>query len=97
MFNCKNRGKTNSVKIKLWLPVGRARCFLSSFLSAAAFLDFVREPQAVQDALLFSSQFRFRNLAQEFLDKYSLIFQENILIIAYMWHILQGPRLEMEA
>lgn len=61
------------------------------------FLDLSCEPQAVQDAFLLGSQLLFRELAQEFLDKYILIFQENILIDAYVGHILQGPRSEMEA
>lgn len=61
------------------------------------FLDFFRQPQAVQDAALFSSQLLVRELAQEFLDKYILIFQKNILIDSYIWHILQRPRFEMEA
>lgn len=61
------------------------------------FLDLSCKPQAVQDAFLLSSQLLFRELAQEFLDKYILIFQENILIDAYVGHILQGPRPEMEA
>lgn len=47
------------------------------------FLDPSCEPQAVQDAFLLGSQLLFRELAQEFLDKYILIFQENILIDAY--------------
>ena len=61
------------------------------------FLDLSRQPQAVQDAFLLGSQLLLRELAQEFLDKYILILQENILIDAYVGHILQGPRLEMEA
>ena len=52
------------------------------------FLDLACEPQAVQDAFLLGSQLLFRELAQEFLDKYILIFQENILIDAYVGHIL---------
>lgn len=52
------------------------------------FLDLSCEPQAVQDAFLLGSQLLFRELAQEFLDKYILIFQENILIDAYVGHIL---------
>lgn len=60
-------------------------------------LDLSRQPQAVQDTFLLGGQLLFRDLAQEFLDKYLLILQENILIDAYIWHILQGPRLEMEA
>lgn len=51
----------------------------------------------MQDALLLRSQFLLRELAQEFLDEDILILQENILIDAYVGHVLQGPRLEMEA
>lgn len=60
-------------------------------------LDFFCEPEAVQDALLLSRQLLFRELAQEFLDKYILIFQKNILIDSDIRHILQRPRFKMEA
>lgn len=83
------------IKINLWFHPGSA-LLLSSFLLAAVFLNFFRKPQAVQDSFLFSNQFLFRDLAQEFLDKYILVFQENILIHSYIWHILQGPRFKME-
>lgn len=68
----------------------------SSLLRAAELLDVFSQAQAVQDALLLSSQVLCRDLAQELLNKYILIFQKNVLIDSYIWHILQGSRFELE-
>lgn len=68
----------------------------SSSLRAAELLDVIGQAQAMHDALLLSSQVLCRDLAQELLNKYILILQENFPIDSCIWHILQGPRFELE-
>lgn len=78
-------------------PVSEVSEASSSLLPVAQPLDVTGQLQAMHDALLLSSQVLCRDLAQELLDKYILIFQENVLIDSYIWHFLQGPRFEVDA